>query len=162
MVFGLFWVVGFFFFLSLSILPSSLDASSFTTDLQISQKIIRGPAGLGKADASRPGQCGVYAPLISSAETRPPTRHPKPPAAAPNFPFQNEIQGTRGPTCVSCTRKKVVLFIGEKVQKGKGKRFICYLLGGRKTGSFVKEKDSVFVRFPREVPETISMSVCCV
>lgn len=55
-----------------------------------------------------------------------------------------------------------MLFIGEKVQKGKGERFICYLLGGKKTGSFVKEKDSVFVRFPGEVLETISMSVCCV
>lgn len=56
-----------------------------------------------------------------------------------------------------------MLFVDEKVQKGKGKkkRFICYLLGGRKTGSFVKEKDSVFVRFPREVTETDSMSICC-
>lgn len=54
-----------------------------------------------------------------------------------------------------------VLFTDEKVQKGKGKKcFICYLLGGRKTGSFVKEKDSVFVRFPREVTETDSMSIC--
>lgn len=39
----------------------------------ILQKIVRGPAGLGKAD-SQPGQCGMYAPpqaRISSAETCP-------------------------------------------------------------------------------------------
>lgn len=64
--------------------------------------------------------------------------------------------------CEPHAEESVVLFIGEKVQKGKGERFICYLLGGKKTGSFVKEKDSVFVRFPGEVLETISMSVCCV
>lgn len=64
--------------------------------------------------------------------------------------------------CNPHTEESIVLFIDEKVQKGKGKRFICYLLGGRKTGNFVKEKDSIFVRFPREVMETISMSICCV
>lgn len=64
--------------------------------------------------------------------------------------------------CNPHTEESIVLFIDEKVQKGKGKCFICYLLGGRKTGSFVKEKDSIFVRFPREVMETISMSICCV
>lgn len=64
--------------------------------------------------------------------------------------------------CSAHTEESIVLFIDEKVQKGKGKRFICYLLGGRKTGSFVKEKDSIFVRFPREVTETIAMSICCV
>lgn len=55
-----------------------------------------------------------------------------------------------------------MLFIDEKVQKGKGiKPFYLLFIGGRKTGSFVKEKDSVFVGFPREVTETDSMSICC-
>lgn len=138
----------FGFVFSLSILPSSLNARSFITMAENNQgssragwirqpaQTARGIRTPGEAQVSSAETCPSCSPRLSVPETNP--GHP----------------WTHG--------NSTVLFIDEKVQKGKGKkRFICYLLGGRKTGSLVKEKDSVFVRFPREVTETDSMSICC-
>lgn len=144
MVFG--FCFGLFFFLS----PSShlcwtLVVSLPTCNVSHKRKDkkkreIRGPAGLGKV-VSQPGQCRASAPpqAHASALQKPVPPFPSPQLQPPTFRSGAKSKWTR--VREPRTEESIVLFIDGKGAEGKKeKHFICYLLGGRKTGSCVSRK----------------------